>query len=272
MRDVFNLFVGHLRLKVGMLALALGLGLVPAGFAQSVLLVAAPVGFASCASFFPGGQAPLIAAQPKWRELCYDDFALLHNGHTRTPVFVVQRLNARTLAQSRVPRTNRFFADARLPESERASLDDYKHSGYSRGHMAPAGDMRSPEGMAQSFSLANTVPQLAQHNGGPWVRIEEATRKYVQRAKGDVFVFTGPVYGETPTSIGANAVRVPDHLFKLVFDATNGRAWVHWQDHAPGQRVGRPISYDEFVRRTGVAWLPQIHAAQVAGDSLTALQ
>jgi endonuclease G len=61
-------------------------------------------------------------------------------------------------------------------------------------------------------------------------------------------------------------------LFKLVFDATTGRAWVHWQDHAPGQRVGRPISYDEFVRRTGVAWLPQVRAAQGAGESLTALR
>ena len=268
MGAVFILFVGHLRLKAGVFALALALGIVPAGFAQSVLHVAAPVGFASCATFFPGGQAPRIAAKPKWRELCYDDFAVLHNGQTRTPVFVVQRLNARTLAQSSVPRGSRFFADARLPESERASLDDYKHSGYSRGHMAPAGDMRTVEGMAQSFSLANMVPQLAEHNGGPWARIEEDTRKYVMRAKGDVFVFTGPVYGPAATSIGANAVRVPDHLFKLVFDATTGRAWAHWQDHAPGQRVGRPICYDEFVRRTGVAWLPTAKAAQAAGNTV----
>jgi endonuclease G len=112
------------------------------------------------------------------------------------------------------------------------------------------------------------VPQLAEHNGGPWARIEEDTRKYVMRAKGDVFVFTGPVYGPAATSIGANAVRVPDHLFKLVFDATTGRAWVHWQDHAPGQRVGRPISYQELVQRTGVNWLPTAQAAQAAGNTV----
>ncbi len=236
--------------------------------ADERMVVRLPTGFAACATFFPGGQAPRIAAKPKWRELCYDDFAVLHNGQTRTPVFVVQRLNARTLAQSSVPRGNRFFADARLPESERASLDDYKYSGYSRGHMAPAGDMRTPEGMAQSFSLANMVPQLAEHNGGPWARIEEDTRKYVMRAKGDVFVFTGPVYSAAPQTIGSNRVRVPDHLFKLVFDATTGRAWAHWQDHAPGQRVGRPISYQELVQRTGVNWLPTAQAAQAAGNTV----
>ena len=65
--------------------------------------------------------------------------------------------------------------------------------------------------------------------------------------------------------------RKPAGVFALRC-TTTGQAWVHWQDHAPGQRVGRPISYDEFVRRTGVAWLPQMRAAQGAGGSLTALR
>ena len=186
------------------------------------------------------------------RELCYEAFAALHCGATRTPVYVAQRLNRRTVEQADEKRADKFFADARLPSPERAELEDYKRSGYSRGHMAPAGDMSTPTAMAQSFSLANMVPQNIQHNGGAWAKIEEDTRRYVLRAKGDVYVITGPVYTSSSPSIGANKVRVPTYLYKLVYDATTQRAWAHWQANREGERVGSPISYQELVKRTGI--------------------
>lgn len=213
--------------------------------------------FTSCPQFFPGRQPPLVPAAPALRELCFSAFAILHNGHTKTPVVVVQRLNRKMMTQtSGVQRTDKFYAEARLPQAERADLADYRGSGYSRGHMAPAGDMHNADAMAQSFSLANMVPQDQTHNGGPWSRIEQDTRKYIARAAGDVFVFTGPVYATRPETIGASHVAVPSHVFKLVYDASNGRSWVHWQANHRDTRVGAPISYDEFVRRTGMQLLP----------------
>jgi endonuclease G len=159
-------------------------------------------------------------------------------------------------------RAKRFFADARLPASERAELDDYKNSGYTKGHMAPAGDMTTPTAMAQSFSLANIVPQNAQHNSGAWNQIEQDTRHYVRRAKGDAFVITGPVFITAGDSIGVNGVRVPAYLYKLVYDTTTQRAWAHWQENREGETVKRPISYEELVRRTGVDFLPSIKVQQ----------
>lgn len=131
-------------------------------------------------------------------------------------------------------------------------MEDYKRSGYSRGHMAPAGDMPTATAMAQSFSLANMVPQDIEHNGGAWAKIEQDTR----RAKGDVFVITGPVFTPQSPRIGQNGVMVPTYLFKLVFDPSRNRAWAHWQENREGERVGRPISYWELVERTGVEFLP----------------
>ena len=110
--------------------------------------------------------------------------------------------------------------------------------------------------MAQSFSLANMVPQNAQQNGGSCPKIEQGTRKYVLRAKGDVYVITGPVFEPDAPTIGEGRVCVPRYLFKLVYDATTGRSWAHWQENREGERVSAPITYKELVQRTGVEFLP----------------
>ena len=183
---------------------------------------------------------------------------MLHSGATKTPVFVAQRLNRQSIEDADEKRAKRFFADARLPSGERADLEDYKGSGYSRGHLAPAGHMPTPSAMAQSFSLANIVPQNAKHNSGAWSKIEQNTRHYVRRAKGDVFVITGSVFAEDALQIGANGVRVPSYLYKLVYGATTHRAWAHWQQNREGETVSRPLSYSELVERTGVEFLPGI--------------
>ena len=212
--------------------------------------------FAACPHFFAGGQSPILGHQPLHRPLCYDAFAILHSGQTKTPVFVAQKLNKRSVADADEKRTNRFFADARLPRAERAELEDYKHSGYSRGHMAPAGDMPNPTAMAQSFSLANMVPQSQRHNGGAWAKVEQDTRKFAQRSQGNVYVITGPVYSQASQSIGPNRVRVPDYVFKLVYDEAKQKAWAHWHANRDDARGGQPISYRELVQRTGIEFLP----------------
>ena len=217
-----------------------------------------PTSFVQCPQFFVNGKPPAVAPRPKLRELCYEAFAILHSGETRTPVFVAQRLNRRSVEDADEKRATKFFADARLPRAERAELEDYQRSGYSRGHMAPAGDMPTPTAMAQSFSLANMVPQDIQHNGGAWAKIEQDTRHYVRRAKGDVFVITGPVFTSASPSIGRNGVRVPTYLFKLVYDQTTNRAWAHWHENREGFRGARPITYSELVRRTGVHFFPEL--------------
>jgi len=212
--------------------------------------------FSGCRQFFAGGVAPSIPQAPMQRELCYEAFAILHSGTSKTPIFVAERLTRASIEDANEKRTNKFFADARLPRSERSELSDYKGSGYARGHMAPAGDMSDPTAMAQSFSLANMVPQNPTQNSGAWSKIEQDTRRYVLRAKGNVFVITGPVFGPDSQTIGANRVRVPTHLFKLVYDESTDKAWAHWQSNSEDVRPGRPISYGELTQRIGMELLP----------------
>lgn len=217
--------------------------------------------FAQCSQVFANGKPPVLSARAEMlpRALCFSAFAVLHSGKSRTPIYVAERLNRTGLLDARDNvRTDKFFADARLPRGERAELDDYQGSGFDRGHMAPAGDMATAESMAQSFSLANVVPQYSVNNRKAWASIEKATRKYVMRAAGDVFVITGPVFDGTPPTIGSNRVWVPQHLFKLVYDPVANRAWAHWLDNSDDARVGKPISYGELVNRTGIQFLPDL--------------
>lgn len=226
-------------------------------FDSTTLLTPQPISFKDCKQFFANGRPPALPPASRQRELCYEEFAVLHDAGSRTPLYVAQRLNRKTIEGADERRADSFFADARLPAGERAELEDYKRSGYSRGHMAPAGDMSTPTAMAQSFSLANMVPQNIQHNAGAWAKIEQDTRRYVLRAKGDVYVITGPVFSKDSPVIGRNAVRVPAYLYKLVYDASTQRAWAHWQANREGETVSPPISYRELVRRTGIDFLPR---------------
>jgi len=242
-------------------------------FITTVLLavaVAGPVGakenpvsvsFKACPQFFVAGAAPRVPASvlPGSRPLCYDAFAVLHAGRSNTPVLVAERLNRSVLqAAAGGKRTNRFFADARLPYAERAQLEDYKGSGFDRGHMASAGNMPGAQAMAQSFSLANMVPQAPVNNHRSWNGIEKATRKYVLRAQGDVYVITGPVFDDHPRVIGPGQVWVLRYLYKLVYDATTRRAWAHWMENTDEARAGRPITYRELVNGTGIEFLPGV--------------
>jgi len=54
-----------------------------------------------------------------------------------------------------VGRTNDFREDYKVKTGS-ASLSDYKGSGYDRGHLAPAGDMKwSSSVMSESFYMSN---------------------------------------------------------------------------------------------------------------------
>lgn len=218
--------------------------------------------FSACREFFPGGKPPLVEPRPTNRDLCYDAFAILHSGESKTAIFVAERLSRASVADADEKRTNKFFADARLRAAERATLDDYKGSGFDRGHLAPAGDMPTAQAMAQSFSLANMVPQAPELNRGVWAKsVEAATRKYAARATGNVYVITGPVYEPSiaqSQSIGPGKVRVPKYLFKLVYDEKANRAWAHWYLNDNSAQGSKPISYAELVKRTGINFLPGI--------------
>lgn len=188
-----------------------------------VLLALATHAFASdnCSQFSPRGEAPILVntkMASKARLLCYSDFEVLHSGITHGPLWSAEHLTRAHLAAAKTEvRTNRFFADPRLPAGEGARLSDYRKSGFDRGHMSPAGDRWNGEAMAESFSLANMVPQNPTNNRRLWAHIEEAVRRIGMNAS-DTYVVTGPMFkGADLQTIGEAGVIVPTQIFKVVY-------------------------------------------------------
>ncbi|MBN3725807.1 DNA/RNA non-specific endonuclease [Burkholderia sp. Ac-20379] len=189
--------------------------------ALCALTISATAFASSCPQFSPSGQEPELT-NPKMarqtRLICYSDFVVLHSGVTHTPLWSAEHLTAAHLADAKDEvRTNRFFVERRLPAGDSATLADYRRSGYDRGHLSPAGDRWNDQAMAESFSLANMIPQNPQNNRRLWAHVEEAVRAMAVR-NGEAYVVTGPMFhGSELQTIGESRVIVPTEIFKLVY-------------------------------------------------------
>ncbi|WP_248732126.1 DNA/RNA non-specific endonuclease [Pseudomonas sp. MWU13-2517] len=216
--------------------------------------------FDGCADLFPAATPINLATVPvsmKPLALCSDNFAVLYSQTSRTPLVVVERLNAAQLKDAKgEERTNQFYPDPRIPKDGRAELSDYRgqHPAVDRGHQSPAADAPSANAMAQSFALSNMVPQDPTNNRKIWSKVEADVRKFATRAGGNVFVFTGPLFDPGYSTIGTHKVWVPTRLFKLVYDASSKRAWAYVLPNAE-TRIQKPMDYDTFVKSTGLRLL-----------------
>jgi len=129
-----------------------------------------------CPSHFAGGVAPSVTnpkLKPRTQEVCFQAYAVLHSGISRTPLYSAEHLTRANVESAKtLSRKDSFHPEASLPPKDRAELSDYARSGYDRGHMAPNGNMANRSAQAQSFSLANMVPQVHASNAGIWAGIE----------------------------------------------------------------------------------------------------
>ena len=118
-------------------------------------------------------------------------------------------------------RKNNFRKDPEITKNS-AALNDYKGSGYDRGHLAPAADMKyNSNSMSESFYLSNVSPQSANFNRGIWKKIEKQIRDW-SYMYGELIVVTGPILEcENFGKIGNNRVTIPKWYYKVVIDPDN---------------------------------------------------
>ncbi|WP_424138526.1 DNA/RNA non-specific endonuclease [Roseomonas chloroacetimidivorans] len=217
----------------------------------------------ACPQHYPEGVAPDItrpALAAQTRELCFRAFAVLHSGVSRTALAAAEHLTRRRIQQARqLQRDDAFHAEDALPEDERARLSDYARSGYDRGHMAPSGDMPTAAAQAESFSLANMVPQSPGSNRCLWEGIESTVRNLAME-EGEVWVLTGPIFEGRNLQRLNGRVLVPTSLYKAIYLPRRGEAGAYVAPNEPGM-AWRAVSLDELRGIAGLDAFPALPAA-----------
>jgi len=116
-----------------------------------------------------------------------------------------------------VQRNNQFIPDPLL-NTGKASNEDYKGTGYDRGHLAPAADMcYSYQTMVESFYLTNITPQAPSFNRDIWEKLEEQVRQWAIDDK-DIYVVTGTVLTVGLPTIGHDRITIPTYFYKVILD------------------------------------------------------
>lgn len=194
-------------------------------FKKTFLLLVAFASGAVLASFYQNKGVEKFAEISGYPKLQYESFLVQYDTRNKVPLWTHEHLSKANLNKS-VSRNQMYFAvDNSIYPYHRSSLEDYKKTGFDRGHMVPAADQQhSNQALKETFFLTNICPQNAALNRGCWADLERKTRSYISD-KQEIDVITGPLYLPRIVGnkkfvqyevIGKNNVAVPTHFFKVI--------------------------------------------------------
>ena len=212
-----------------------------------------------CASEFLEKTQPTMTAKlsQKTYPLCFNGFAVMYSGVTKTPIWVAEHLTRqRITAAKTLVREDNFHEETRLPTEVRSLLSDYTHTGFDRGHLAPNADMATTDSQFDSFSLANIAPQTPDNNRKTWVKIETQTRNLTNQY-GSAYVVTGVAFLTPEVKRLKNRVLVPSHFFKAVYLPSQHQAIAFFSPNDDSGTVEK-ISLSTLKKRTGVNAFPSL--------------
>jgi endonuclease G len=201
-----------------------------------------------------------------------EGYVLAQDGRLKIPLWVQYELSP-SEARGTVERTEDYRPDMSVPSGSRAELADYRNSGFDRGHMAPAADMkRSRDVMSESFLLSNMSPQVGiGFNRDVWADLEAAIRGWVEQ-RGTLTIITGPIFDVgtdnmvTYRVIGQGNVAVPTDFYKIIVDANDPDNVEALAFKLPNERLsGRDFrefltAIDEIEAATGLDFLSALPA------------
>jgi endonuclease G len=156
----------------------------------------------------------------------------------------------------------RFTKDPKVTTKSAVS-DNYKKSGYDRGHLCAAADMRfSKLAFDETFYTSNVAPQKHNFNDGIWKQLEEKSRYWATKYNG-IYVVTGGILQKGLPTIGFEKVAIPNYFYKILYCNYQGKnkmvAFL-----IPSVKSKEPlyrfvVSVDSIEKMTGIDFFPQLN-------------
>lgn len=207
------------------------------------------------ASHSPYDSLDIVITNPLLPEtlIHYKGMTVSFNPQVHLPNWVAWELT-REETEGAEPRAQNFEADREIPGC--ATPQDYSYSGYDRGHMAPAGDMKwDAEAMRQSFYMTNVCPQVKSLNTGAWKKLETKCRTWAE-ADSAIVIVCGPVLTDSLSEfIGSTRVAVPRRFFKVILspyaNPPRGIGFIMDNGYIKGGMQTTAVTIDEVEAATG---------------------
>lgn len=196
------------------------------------------------------------------QQVNYDGFTVYFNEQWHLPACVAYELTDAE-SQGSFPRKDNWATDDTVKGCPVTA--DYRYSGYDRGHMAPAGDLKwSEKALRQSFYLTNACPQNHSLNEGAWNKLETKVREWAQRDSA-LIVLTGPIVSKRDTkTVGETGIRVPGAFYKIILahheNPMRVIAFVYPNERNNGDLASHATTVRDIEHRTGINFfecLPQ---------------
>ena len=160
-------------------------------------------------------EIPQLQEKRQEQIIKHEGYTVSYNSDYRIANWVAYELTAEEAKSKKTERSNKFVSDPDV-KGATATNEDYTRTGYDRGHLAPAGDMKwSAKAMRESFYLSNICPQKPGLNRGIWKELEEQCRLWAMD-NGSLLIVTGPVLTEDMKRLGKNQVAIPKSFYKVL--------------------------------------------------------
>jgi endonuclease G len=174
--------------------------------------------------------------------------------------WVVYKIEPALLDKS-LKRPSSFYVD-RMVLTGSAKNDDYKKSGYDRGHLKPAAASKtSKEDVKASFFYSNMSPQKPGFNRGIWKKLETLVREFAED-DGFLWVVTGPVLENDLPTIGKNEVAIPRFYYKVLLDINppeyKAIAFLLPNESSDSELTDFTMSIDELEGTIGIDFFPNL--------------